>query len=267
MNFIEIVNSYSNTEEYNNYIHDYFSKKTEEIDWLYEHRLYVEKNNLGFGDTAFHYMWLMLLKHLQENISDRKLDFLEIGVFKGQVISLWDLISQKIGINSSIHAISPFKGKPEPKSKLLYKLLVRFNKKFKKLHESSNFYDDEDYHEIIASHFSHYGLDFKKIITYPGFSTDQKILIDLKGISFDIIYIDGDHTFDTVIKDINNYAPLIKPGGFLVMDDASNNIPGSTFWKGHQQVSDAAEIIPGLGFSNVLNIGHNRIYQKLHVEN
>lgn len=266
MNFSELVHNYANTEEHNNFIHEYFSKSTTEIDWLYQHRLYVEKNNLGFGDVAFHYMWLLLLKHFQENITDRKLEILEIGVFKGQVISLWDLISQKIALKSAIHAISPFKGKPEPKSKLLYKLLVRFNKRFRKIHESSNFYDDENYHEIITNHFHHHGLDFKKILTYTGFSTDKKILNELKGYSFDLIYIDGDHTFDTVIKDINNYAPLITPGGFLVMDDASNNIPGSTFWKGHQQVSDAAEIIPALGFSNILNVGHNRIYQKAYVK-
>jgi hypothetical protein len=49
------------------------------------------------------------------------------------------------------------------------------------------------------------------------------------------------------------------------MDDASFNLPGAEnneYWKGHKSVSDACDIIPDLGFKNVLNVGHNRIYQK-----
>lgn len=47
------------------------------------------------------------------------------------------------------------------------------------------------------------------------------------------------------------------------MDDSSCNIPGTKFWKGHQSVSDACFIIEDLGFKNILNVGHNRIFQKL----
>jgi hypothetical protein len=45
------------------------------------------------------------------------------------------------------------------------------------------------------------------------------------------------------------------------MDDASYFLEGSRFWKGHREVSRASEIIEGLGFRNILNIGHNRVYQ------
>ncbi len=47
------------------------------------------------------------------------------------------------------------------------------------------------------------------------------------------------------------------------MDDASWYLEGTTFWKGHEEVSRAAEIIEDLWFKNILNIGHNRVYQKI----
>lgn len=263
MSFSELVNNYKNTEENNDAIFKQFTNDTYKIDWLLKHRAYVEQHELGFGDVAFHYMWFLLLEHLQQGAPDKVINLMEIGVFKGQVISLWSLISKKTGLNSSIYAISPFKGKPAPKSKLVYRLLIKLSAKFRKIHESSNFYEDVDYIKIVKNHFEYHELDFSKVNIKKGFSTDLEILKDLNKILFDLIYIDGDHTYETVIKDINNYSLLIRPGGFLVMDDASNNIPGSKFWKGHQQVSDAAEIIPDLGFVNVLNIGHNRIYQKV----
>jgi hypothetical protein len=48
-----------------------------------------------------------------------------------------------------------------------------------------------------------------------------------------------------------------------VMDDASCFLPGTGFWKGLEAVSVAAEDIPALGFENVLNVGHNRVYRRV----
>ena len=36
---------------------------------------------------------------------------------------------------------------------------------------------------------------------------------------FDFIYIDGDHSYNQVKKDLNNYYPKVKPGGLLCGDD------------------------------------------------
>lgn len=36
---------------------------------------------------------------------------------------------------------------------------------------------------------------------------------------FDIAYIDGDHTYDGVIRDLNGWYPLVKRGGILCGDD------------------------------------------------
>jgi hypothetical protein len=41
----------------------------------------------------------------------------------------------------------------------------------------------------------------------------------------DFVFIDGDHSFEQVSKDIRNYSRLIKPGGLLCGHDY-NNMPG-----------------------------------------
>lgn len=50
-----------------------------------------------------------------------------------------------------------------------------------------------------------------------GFSDD--ILPSLPQNSFDIIYVDGDHSYRQVFKDIENSKPLIREGGILCGDD------------------------------------------------
>lgn len=35
----------------------------------------------------------------------------------------------------------------------------------------------------------------------------------------DLLFIDGDHTFDGVIKDFHLWSPLVKSGGYIIFDD------------------------------------------------
>ena len=67
--------------------------------------------------------------------------------------------------------------------------------------------------------------------------------------------------YEVVNSDIRLYAPLVEPGGYLVMDDAAAFLPG-TFWKGFEGVARACMVLPSMGFTNVLNIGHNCIFCK-----
>jgi predicted O-methyltransferase YrrM len=41
--------------------------------------------------------------------------------------------------------------------------------------------------------------------------------------TFDILFIDGDHQYDAVIKDFNLYSPLVKSGGYIVFDDYNDH--------------------------------------------
>lgn len=47
----------------------------------------------------------------------------------------------------------------------------------------------------------------------------------LKTQFFDLIYIDGLHTYEQVCKDIDNYLPLLKPGGLITGHDYNIPIP------------------------------------------
>src|SRR5262245_35749231 len=46
------------------------------------HRLYFRKQRRGFGENPFHVMWFLLFREFKPH------NFLEIGVFRGQTISL-----------------------------------------------------------------------------------------------------------------------------------------------------------------------------------
>tara|TARA_R110000765_G_scaffold328707_4_gene419615 strand:+ start:125 stop:694 length:570 start_codon:yes stop_codon:yes gene_type:complete len=50
-------------------------------------------------------------------------------------------------------------------------------------------------------------------------SSSEYVTPHFKDNSIDAIYIDGDHTFDGVCKDIESWLPKVKPGGMLVGDD------------------------------------------------
>jgi predicted O-methyltransferase YrrM len=40
--------------------------------------------------------------------------------------------------------------------------------------------------------------------------------------SFDYVYIDADHTYEAAARDINLYAPIVRPGGILAGHDYAN---------------------------------------------
>ncbi len=260
--FIKRVENYENTAEHNEKLHAEFEQLVQTIPFLAQHRKYVETHKLGFGDTAFHYMWYLIIQHLAEQSSNLK--FVEIGVFKGQVISLWALIAAKLNLQLSLTGISPLKGNSLPPSKWVKIWKTLTDPKFRQELKSGNFYPEEDYRAIIAGLFETFHLPFSEIRLIEGYSNDVNVLETVKNEKFSLIYIDGDHTFEGATEDIKNYCPLIEENGFLVMDDASFYLPGTSFWKGHESVSRACEIIPSFGFTNILNVGHNRVYQKVN---
>ncbi|MCO5947681.1 CmcI family methyltransferase [Mucilaginibacter flavidus] len=258
---INYIGSYTNSEAHNDYLFEHFKHKTDTIKFLKDHRDYIEAENLGFGERAFTYMWYLMIKHIE--ISGMNPVFLEIGVFKGQIVSLWSLIAKQLNITAKVYGITPLTGNPVQKYPLIRRILARVSKRYRDNMVSGNHYEDSDYFNIIRNLFSHFDLDFNLVKLIKGYSTDATIIERVSTQRFAIIYVDGDHTFEGVLHDIKQYACLVEKGGFLVMDDASCNIPGTKFWKGHKSVSDACKIIDKMQFKNILNIGHNRVYQKL----
>src|SRR5215510_11645664 len=101
----EYVQEYVRSEACNDAIWEEFTHATNNIPYLRAHRDWVEEHEWGFGFPAFHYMWYLLLT--QDVFMREAPALLEIGVYKGQVISLWALIAAKEQATPRIYAISP----------------------------------------------------------------------------------------------------------------------------------------------------------------
>lgn len=257
----ELVATYRNTAEQNDAVHQLLTAATWADPLLASHRRHVEEHKLGFGDPAFHSMWARLLEAATERFGTVRA--LEIGVFKGQVISLWSLLAHAKQFPVSVSALTPLAGNPQPRSRLLNAVRLRLDRRFREQAENGNFYAAEDYEGTIRAFFKGFELDFDRIQLHRGLSTDAPILAGLANERFHLIYVDGDHTYEGARHDFHTFGPKVVPGGWLVADDAGCALPGTAFWKGHGAVSRAAEELPALGFRNVLNVGHNRIFERL----
>lgn len=233
---------------------------TDGIDWLKAHRDFVEANAWGMGYRPFHFMWLMILKDAAERFGAVRA--MEIGVHKGQVTSLWGMIGKRLGIPVEITAISPFAGN-QPKLRIVRSFLKRFSKTYQARRAAGSLYYDEDFLGATREIYEKFAGGFDSVRVVKGLSTDPGVHAKVARDRFEVIYIDGDHSYESVKSDVRWYAPLVVPGGYLVMDDAAYFLPGGTFHKGYESVSRACdECVPPLGFDNVLNVGHNRVFRR-----
>jgi SAM-dependent methyltransferase len=228
-----------------------FHQATESVRFLRQHRDLIEIGEFGFGERAFHAMWLELLRDRAAASPGRALDLLEIGVFKGQVISLWALIARLLRLPIAIDAMGPLSG-DGPTDPVARAAAYRCGE--------GNIVPPDDYPALIADLFARCALDLGAIRFLRGLSQEPEIIAAAKP-AYDLIYIDGDHAEAAVRADLANFAHRVRPGGFLVLDDAALFLEGN-FWKGFEGPSRAAEDVPALGFRNVLNVGHNRVYQR-----
>ena len=96
------------TEFYTRCFH-YFHTRLPEP--LREHRAYFETGGRGFGEKAFHVMWFLLFWEFSPN------SFLEIGVFRGQTLSLAALLDRHFKLNCFVQGISPFSSAGDAVSK------------------------------------------------------------------------------------------------------------------------------------------------------
>jgi cephalosporin hydroxylase len=102
-----------------------------------------------------------------------------------------------------------------------------------------------------------------------GSSTHPKIIeLARSKPEFDILYIDGGHAYDVVKSDIEHYAPLVKPGGYLVIDDCNNQLDmPDGYFRGIESVSKAVdEVFPPFtqndDWEYIGSVVHNRILRR-----
>lgn len=59
----------------------------------------------------------------------------------------------------------------------------------------------------------------ERVTPLPMPSSVAAQLLRLRGITADVVYIDGSHEYRDVKNDLMDYWPLVRPGGFLIGDD------------------------------------------------
>jgi SAM-dependent methyltransferase len=201
------------------------------------HRRYFSKERRGFGEDAFHTMWFLLFREF------KPATFLEIGVWRGQTTSLAALNQKRLGIAGIIAGIAPF----QPHG------------------DSSPFHDPKlDHYTDTLKNFDAFQLPPPQLL--KAFSTDAQAVAFIQSRQWDCIYIDGDHEYATVKADWENCAPAVKPGGIIILDDAGL---GTRYRAPHfastgiEGPSSLAREIDRKIFEEILQVGHNRVFQRL----
>jgi hypothetical protein len=255
-----MVDGYERTAACNDAIWELFTERTNDTPLLRDHRDWIEAHESGFGDRAFHYLWLLVLQELADTRQE-PLRMLEIGVYKGQTLSLWSLIARELQLKVELYGISPLVGKP-PMPRLMHRARMLVDSLYRQDARVGNLHTDSDFSSDIETVFGQFGLGTEKLTLIRGYSQDEHVFARVSGLSFDVVYIDGGHRYDEASSDLRMYSPLVRNGGYLVVDDASFFEPGSLFFKGFESVSLATRQLDPGEFRNVLNVGHNRLYQR-----
>ena len=206
-------------------LHNYYCQKTNEVPELKALRDFVEQKAFGFGERSFYWMWKLIVDELPDHFS-----LLEIGVFRGQTLALVQMLAQLAGKTCSVYGVTPL--------------------------DTTDGHWESDYKSDI--HFLHNYFALNQPTIIEGLSTETEIIEAVKVLkSFDVVYIDGGHTYDVAKSDIIEYAPLAKQ--YLVIDDCCNDldIPFGMF-PGIQSVTDA--VIDTIETPHSYSVVHNKVW-------
>ncbi len=203
---------------------------------LNRHRTFIEQNTYGMGERSFQWFWKALVDELPDGFS-----FLEIGVHKSQILSLVRLCADRIKKKCTIYGITPMNG-------------------------AGTGWTEDDYEGDIAK--IHEIFEIEPPVLHKGLSTDiNAIHFAMANQDYDVLYVDGSHTYADCMHDLITYAQFIKHGGYLVIDDAccDLNFPPSGFFTGIDTVTDATlDYLKKYGYDweFQFNIVHLRVYRR-----
>jgi cephalosporin hydroxylase len=96
-----------------------------------------------------------------------------------------------------------------------------------------------------------------------GDSTNQETINTLKNIisEVDILFIDGNHSYNWVIKDFNNYKDFVKNGGYIIFDDYQDNIhsPDVKIAVNNYNTIDVSDLTKGIYFVKIRDENNSKI--------
>lgn len=203
---------------------------------LRRHRAYFQRARRGFGEDAFHVMWYLLHREFKPQ------KFLEIGVYRGQVLSLMSLLQVRDGSGGEVVGISPFTSAGDA---------------------VSHYREGISYQDDTLRNFRHFMLPPPQLLR--AYSTDAEAIALIESEPWDCIYIDGNHDYEVAKADWEICAASVGQGGLIVLDDAALTTaftPPIFATRGHPGPSQVAEEIDRHLFQEILQVGHNRVFQK-----
>lgn len=201
------------------------------------HRAYFETDNRGFGEKSFHVLWFLLFREFRPE------SFLEIGVFRGQTLSLAALLARHFKSDCFIQGISPFTAAGD---------------------SVSQYPSDVFFYEDTLANFRHFSLPAPALL--KSFSNDAPAVEVIASREWSCIYIDGNHDYEIARQDWELCAAHLCCGGLLVLDDSGLNtdyVPPAFATAGHPGPSRLAQEIDRSAFVEILQVGHNRVFRKL----
>jgi|GEM_PF-787633 len=234
LTFSEAVSRYPERNALYAYMHHYFVHRLPQ--GIKDHRTYFKQNLRGFGEDAFHAMWWLLLREYRPGCC------LEIGVYRGQVISLWTMTAKYLDFPCKVNGISPFT--PIGDGVSVYR-------------------EDVDYLTDTKKSFEFFRLPAPALV--KALSTDAEAMAHVASHKWNLIYIDGCHDFDISLKDYRLCREYLASGGLLVLDDASLGTsfrPPLFSFAGHPGSSRVAAEFAMKEMKYVGAVGHNNIFQK-----
>lgn len=169
------------------YFHKYLDKDLKKI------RGYFNSEFRGFGEDAFFSIWYFIFQFLKPK------NVLEIGVYRGQCLVLFQTLSDKFNLDCNVSGVSPFSNIGDEYSEYL----------------------ELDYIDDIHKSFKYFGLEYPNL--EKGLSQDKNIVSYIQAKKWDLIYVDGSHDYDIVIKDLRLSVNHLNKGGILAIDDSNKN--------------------------------------------
>ena len=225
-----LTQKYRHRNDWYKYFNNHFENILGEV--IKGHRSYYSTNGRGFGENAFHSMWYQIFREYRPS------EILEIGVYRGQTISLFGILSRLFEIESNIYGITPLSCGND---------------------EVSRYLDDIDYAKDIETHFKFFKLPPAKIL--KAYSTDKEAIDLIDSKKWDLIYIDGSHDFEVVKNDYEVCKRNLTRNGLLVFDDSSLYFDFDISFKGHPGPSKLVKEIVSNEMDFIIGVGHNNVFK------
>lgn len=228
----ELQESWSDNPATHKLIHEALIEKTNCDPKLKELRDYIESKIFGFGERSFYHLFKLLA-----NTNTYDMKFLEIGVFRGQILALMRILKPK----AHIYGITPFSTR----------------------NDGVNEHWESDYKADVKKLHDDFKLEQPKII--EGLSTTLDVVNEASKTQWDMIYIDGGHDYATAKSDVYVYSSFVKVGGYLIIDDCAMkyDLPDGMF-RGIKEVSQAVdELLPNEYYKEICSVVHIRVFQRI----